>query len=77
MDKEIKIQCNSDAINIDKIKFQKMLFLYNALENGWNIRKKRDYYIFNKKHGGEKEIYLDKYITTFMKDNFEIEKILN
>ena len=77
MDKEIKIQCNSDAINIDKIKFQKMLFLYNALENGWNIRKKGDYYIFNKKHGGEKEIYLDKYITTFMKDNFEIEKILN
>ena len=26
--------------NIDYIKIQKMAFIYNALENGWNVKKK-------------------------------------
>ena len=77
MEKKIEIDLDSNMINIDNIKLKKMLFLYNALENGWSIKKKNDYYIFNKKHGGEKEIYLDKYISTFVKENFKIENILN
>jgi len=54
-----------------------MAFLYNALENGWTVKKKKDLYIFSKNHGGKKEVYLDNYLKCFMKENFDIEKLLN
>ena len=54
----------------------KMAFLYNALENGWCIKKKNNAYIFTKNHEGKKEVYLDNYLKRFMKENFEISKIL-
>ena len=41
---------NISTIKVDAIKMQKMVFIYNALEEGWNIEKKKDLYIFNKKH---------------------------
>jgi len=55
--------------NIDYITQQKMKFLYNALETGWTVVKREDKYIFNKKHEGEKEIYLDSYLQQFIVDN--------
>ena len=33
-----------------------MVFLYNALDNGWSIKKKQNSYIFTKNHEGKKEI---------------------
>ena len=35
---------------LDPLKLQKMAFLYNALENGWTVKKKKDLYIFSKNH---------------------------
>ena len=67
------IKINNKQSNIDFIQLQKMAFLYNALENGWKIEKKSDYYIFKKKHEGEKEVYLDTYLKHFMKENFSME----
>jgi len=58
---------NSDTI--DYITLQKMKFLYNALENGWSVVKREDKYIFNKKHEGEKEIYLESYLKQFIINN--------
>lgn len=55
--------------NFDYITLQKMKFLYNALEHGWTVVKKEDKYIFNKKHEGKKEIYLDSYLQQFIFDN--------
>ena len=46
-----------DTVEIDSIKLHKMVFIYNALENGWTINKKEDFYIFNKKHEGKKKSY--------------------
>jgi hypothetical protein len=71
-------------INLDKIQnkhvnpilLHKMAFLYNALENGWTIKKKNNAYVFTKNHEGKKEVYLDNYLKRFMKDNFEISSIL-
>ena len=60
------------CINTDKVDYitiQKMKFLYNALEHGWTVVKKEDKYIFNKKHEGEKEIYLESYQQQFIIDN--------
>jgi hypothetical protein len=62
--------------NIDNIKFQKMMFLYNAINDGWSIKKKRGSYIFKKDHEGKKEVFLDTYLTTFMKDNLDVNNLL-
>jgi len=79
MDIEINISNSNDEkqqIEIDQIKFQKMVFLYNALDNGWSIKKRNDAYIFSKNHEGKKEIFEASYLSIFMKDNANINKIL-
>ena len=74
MDIEIKIE--DKQLEIDKLKFQKMVFLFNALDNGWSIKKRNVSYIFTKNHEGKKEIFDESYLSTFMKDNIDINKIL-
>jgi hypothetical protein len=75
---EINIKSDLDAgqVEIDQIKFKKMIFLYNALDNGWSIKKKQDSYIFTKNHEGKKEIFDETYLETFIKSNFDINKFL-
>ena len=74
MDLEIKV--DDKQLDIDKIKFQKMVFLYNALDNGWSIKKRNDSYIFTKNHEGKKEIFDEQYLSIFMKENVNINNIL-
>jgi hypothetical protein len=76
MDIEIKIE-NENNVEIDKLKFQKMVFLFNALDSGWSIKKKKDSYIFTKNHEGKKEIFNEEYLSIFMKDNSDINKLLS
>lgn len=64
----------NDNIDIEKLKV--MIFLFNALENGWNIRKSNNSYIFNKKHNGKKEVFSNNYLTSFIEENSNIKKIL-
>ena len=75
MDIEIKIE-KDQSLEIDKIKFQKMVFLFNALDNGWSIKKRKDSYIFTKNHEGKKEVFDETYLAIFMKDNADINKLL-
>jgi len=75
MNIEINLE-NEKSLEIDKIKFQKMVFLYNALDNGWSIRKNQNSYIFKKNHEGKKEILNENYLSIFMKDNSDINKLL-
>jgi hypothetical protein len=63
-------------ITVTKKKLKQMIFLMNALENGWIVKKKKDVYIFTKKHEGKKEILDDNYLTTFIEQNTNIEKLL-
>ena len=65
----MNICIDNNENNIDYITLQKMKFLYNALETGWTVAKKEDKYVFNKKHEGEKEIYLESYLQQFIVDN--------
>ena len=78
MDIDIKITNNEKQLEleVDKIKFQKMVFLYNALDNGWSIKKRNDSYIFTKNHEGKKEIFDEQYLSIFMKENVNINNIL-
>jgi len=77
MDMSIKIEKDGDKLEVDKMKFQKMVFLYNALDNGWAIKKRQDSYIFTKNHEGKKEIFNEDYLSIFMKDNININNILS
>jgi hypothetical protein len=56
-------------LNLDFIKLQKMSFIYNAIESGWNVKKIDDKYIFSKKHEGKREVYLDSYLNKFIQSN--------
>jgi hypothetical protein len=76
MNIEINLE-NEKSLEIDKIKFQKMVFLFNALDNGWSIKKRKDSYIFTKNHEGKKEILDESYLAIFMKENTDINNILS
>jgi len=67
---------NGNKISIENIKFQKMLFLSNALNNGWSIKKRKDSYIFTKNHEGKKEVLEDSYLLEFMKKNMNFNDLL-
>ena len=75
-DSKIYILLNSTFIDInhddisDRNKYISC-FLFNTLNNGWKIKKNKNEYIFIKKHEGKKEYIKQKYLHTFMKDNFK------
>ena len=63
----------STPIEIDKKTFQKMTFIYNALEQGWKVKKDADSYIFTKKHEGRREIFQESYLETFLISNISTD----
>ena len=64
-------------IKINPITLKKMNLIYNALEDGWSIKKESTSYIFTKKHENKKEIIEDSYLLKFMKSNLELNKIID
>ena len=60
---QIDLQKN---IKMERKQFQKMLFITNALENGWTIKKSQDSYIFTKKHENRREIFQEDYLESFI-----------
>ena len=64
-----------EKLEIDNFILQKMAFIYNALESGWDIKKKNDKYIFSKNHEQKKEVYLDSYLQQFLENNIRISNI--
>ena len=61
MDLHINIDDNKEH-KIDMVTFQKMSFIYNAIQEGWSVTKKQEAYVFSKNHEGKKEIFLDSYL---------------
>jgi hypothetical protein len=56
------------TFEISPAKFHKMMFLYNALQEGWSIKKQNQSYIFKKNHEGKREILDESYLDTFVED---------
>ena len=81
MDLNIKLQSlkhlEESDLKVDSIKFQKMILLYNSIEQGWTIKKRNDSYVFIKNSESKKEVIQDSYLLNFMKDNLDINKISN
>ena len=76
MDMNIVLE-NGNKISIENIKFQKMLFIFNAVNNGWSVKKENKLYIFKKEHEGKKEYFKEDYLSSFMGKNFNIESLLS
>lgn len=72
---EIHLNLNKSFDDIDKNIKYRMMFIYNALNDGWTITKNSNNYIFKKKHLGKKEIFEDSYLTKFINDNMNIDNI--
>ena len=71
---DINIDINKNMA-ISNILLKKALFLYNALNDGWEIKKHNEIYTFIKKHEGKKEVFADDYIIKFIEKNFDFNKI--
>lgn len=61
----------SKNIKMDRKEFQKLMFLSNALEQGWAIKKRNDTYIFTKKHENRCEIFQEDYLEKFILSNID------
>jgi hypothetical protein len=79
MDLKINLDSLKDLENlkIDIMKFQKMLLLFNSIEQGWSVKKRDDSYVFTKSHEGKKEVLEDSYLKKFMKTNLDLNKIIS
>ena len=65
-----------NQIQFSKKEFQKMVFIINAIEKGWTVKKIEDSYIFTKKHEGKKEIFQNDYLEKFVETNLDVTKLL-
>jgi hypothetical protein len=66
----------SNEVQISKKEFQKMIFIINAIEKGWSVKKMDDSYIFTKKHEGKKEVFQNDYLEKFIECNLDVSSIL-
>ena len=74
---DVQLKINDVDLNVNSNKLNKMIFIFNALENGWTIKKKDKKYIFLKNHEGKKEIFSEDYLISFIKDNSNINNIFS
>ena len=58
-DKEIIVTGIPEKINVNCIEFQKMSFIYNAIQSGWEVKlNNKDKYVFKKKHENQFSLFL-------------------
>ena len=80
---DIKVNLDSlkdlenENVKVDVIKFQKMMLLFNSIEQGWSVKKRDGSYVFSKPHENKKEVLEDSYMLKFMKTNLDFNKILS
>lgn len=81
MDLKVNLEFLKDLekhnIKINSIEFQKMLLLFNSIEEGWTIKKRNGSYVFSKPHENKKEVFEDNYLLKFMKTNLDLNKIIS
>jgi len=58
--------------DVDNLHLQKMIFIMNALNDGWSVKKSQDKYIFSKKHENKIEVFQEEYLATFILQNMQL-----
>ena len=77
MELQLILDNSTTKLNISSLEIQKMLFINHALEDGWNIEKSGESYIFKKKHEEKIEYFRDSYLKDFIKAHSNFLKELN
>jgi hypothetical protein len=54
-----------------------MVLIYNAIEEGWTIKKRDNKYYFIKKHEEKKEFMNDNYLIKFIETSSDITNLLS
>ena len=67
-------EIREDLRNLDKKQLYKLIFINNAIEDGWSVKKKENSYIFSKKHENKQEIFDNNYLETFMQNGESTKK---
>ena len=62
-----------ETIKINPKHLKRMVFVMNALEKGWSVKKVEVEYIFTKKHENKREIFRENYLETFIQTNFDMD----
>lgn len=52
--------------------FIKMKFIYNAIQDGWTVKKRDENFIFQKKHEGKQQIFEPEYLESFIETNMKL-----
>ena len=55
--------------SIESKTLRKILFINNAIEDGWNVSKKNENYVFTKKHEGRRKVFSENYLAEFIVKN--------
>ncbi len=61
-----------EQVSLNRTQLKKMIFIMNALEKGWSVKKREGSYIFIKKHENRREVFLENYLETFVQSNFDM-----
>lgn len=57
------------SIEMEAKQYHKIMFIQNALNGGWTIKKRQNSYIFTKKHENLREIFQESYLEKFIHSN--------
>jgi hypothetical protein len=57
--------------NEEKIKYYKMLMIFNAIEDGWTVKKCNGIYKFHKRNEDRDEMLQESHIDTFLRESLD------
>ena len=57
------------TLQLDQKTFQKIMFIQNAIEKGWSVKKLGESYAFSKKHENKREVFHKDYLENFVESN--------
>lgn len=67
---------NLKDVSNKNISRKKAEFIWNALEDGWEIKKNDGSYIFSKSHEGKKEVFSEDFLRAFIVKNLHNKNII-
>tara|TARA_A100001011_G_scaffold385850_1_gene460595 strand:- start:1008 stop:1214 length:207 start_codon:yes stop_codon:yes gene_type:complete len=56
----------------DNKKMSKMMFIFNAIEDGWSVKKNKNSYIFSKHKSKEKQVLTENFLNHFITKYFNL-----
>jgi len=59
----------NDSSKPMNMNMNKMMFIMNAIESGWTVKKHEDSYVFTKKHENKREVFMENYLEKFVLAN--------